>query len=332
MKILIVGGTGWLGGTVARLAAAQGHDVTVLARGRAPAGALPLIAADRNAPLPDLSAHGFEAVVDTSAYSPAHVTALLDALGPGPSRHVLISSVSVHAEFHAPITEDSPAPEATAEDLAQAEAVARGEGDYGAAYGPLKRSAELAALARLGDRATIIRPGLIAGPGDPTDRFTFWARRLDRPGPAPVPLPANRPVQVIDVRDLAAFTLRMALADRPGLFTCTGHSTPFATVIDGFARLASAGAEPIWLPWPRFQAAGLRHWTEVPLVVPDDPDYAQFLTIHPARALAAGLTLRPLAETMADLLAWDRSRRDQPLRAGMPAEKEAALLAPDAQP
>lgn len=328
MKLLVAGGTGWLGGTVARLAAAEGHGVTVLARGRAPVGDLPLIAADRNGRLPDLSGLGFDAVVDTSAYSPAHVTGLLDAHGPGPGRYVLISSESVYGDFGQDITEDSPAPTASPEDLAMAEAVARGEGDYGASYGPLKRAAEIAAIDRLGPRATVLRPGLIVGPGDPTDRFTFWARRLDRPGPVPLPLPRGRPVQVIDVRDLARFTLDMALGDRSGIFNCTGTVTPFAEVAETFIRLSRAGAEPLWLPWSRFEAAGMRHWTEVPLILPEDPTYAHFLTVRPDRALAAGLRLRPLADTMADLLAWDRTRRDRLLRAGMPAEKEALLTDP----
>lgn len=327
MKLLVVGGTGWLGGTVARLAADAGHAVTVLARGRSPMGVLPMIVADRNAELPDLSGQGFEAVVDTSAYTPAHVDRLLQALGPGPGRYMLISSESVYGDFGQDITEDSPAPTATAEDLVLAEAVARGEGEYGAAYGPLKRAAEEAALARLGERATILRPGLIVGPGDPTDRFTFWARRLDRPGPVALPLPRDRPVQVIDVRDLAAFTLAMAEGMVPGIFNCTGVETPFAEVAETFIRLSGAGATPLWLPWSRFEAAGLHYWTEVPLILPEDPTYAHFLTVRPDRAVVAGLTRRPLAETMADLLAWDRSRRDRPLRAGMPADKEALLLA-----
>lgn len=328
MNLLVVGGSGWLGGTVARLAQAAGHRVTVLARGRAPTGDLPLIAADRNAALPDLVQHRFDAVVDTSAYSPAHVTRLLDALGDGPARYVLISSESVYGDFGQDISEDSPAPTATAEDLAVADAVARGEGDYGAAYGPLKRAAEEVAETRLGRRATILRPGLIVGPGDPTDRFTFWARRLDRPGPVPLPLPADRPVQVIDVRDLAAFTLDMALGQVAGTFNCTGAITPFAFVAEEFIRLSGRGAEPLWLPWSRFQAAGLRHWTDVPLILPEDPAWGHFLSVRPDRALAAGLQRRPLAITMADLLAWDRTRRDRALKAGMPPEKEAALLVP----
>lgn len=329
MKLLVVGGTGWLGGTVAQLAADAGHDVTALARGRSAVGELPLIVADRNADLPDLSGQGFDSVVDTSAYSPAHVTGLLRALGPGPARYVLISSESVYGDFGQDITEDSPAPTATAEDLAVAAAVARGEGDYGAAYGPLKRAAEIAAIDRLGPRAAVLRPGLIVGPGDPTDRFTFWARRLDRPGRVPLPLPKGRPVQVIDVRDLAEFTLRMALGDQSGIFNCTGAVTPFAEVAETFIRLSGAGALPLWLPWPRFEAAGLQYWTEVPLILPEDPTYAHFLTVRPDRAVAAGLTRRPLAETMADLLTWDRTRRERALRAGMPPEKEALLTNPD---
>lgn len=327
-RLLVAGGTGWLGGTVARLAVEAGHEVTVLARGRAPSTGLPLIAADRNGPLPDLSGLGFDAVIDSAAYTPDHVTRLIDALGPGLRRHVLISSISVHDDFSHPITEDSPAPDATPADLAVADAVARGEGEYGTAYGPLKRAAERAALARLGDRATILRPGLIAGLGDPTDRCTFWARRLDRPGPVPLPLPQDRPVQVIDVRDLAAFALHLAVTDRPGLFTCTGLPTPFARVTADLIRLSGAGAEPHWLPFARFAEAGLAPWTDLPLILPDDPAYAHFMTIHPARALAAGLVLRPLADTLADLLAWDRTRRDQPLKAGMAQDREARLLSP----
>lgn len=326
LRLLVVGGTGWLGGTVTRLAAAKGMRVTVLARGRTPAGDLPLIVADRNRPLPDLSGEGFDAVVDTSAYAPDHVLRLLDALGPQSRRYLLISSVSVHDDFSKPITEDSPAPSAGAEDLAVAEAVARGEGGYGAAYGPLKRAAELAALDRLGDNTTILRPGLIAGPGDPTDRFTWWVRRLDRPGPVPLPLPRDRPIQVIDVRDLAAFVLHLIQADRSGIFTCTGLALGFEDFVARVLRLTGAGARAVWLPWSRFEDAGLAPRSDLPLVLPDSADYRHFLSIRPARALEAGLRPRPLVETIADTLAWDRCRRDQPLKTGMTPDQEAPLL------
>ena len=338
MRCLVVGGTGFLGGAIADALAAGGHEIAALARGETgrplPAG-VEAIRADRHGDLRALAGRRFEWAFDSCAYEPGAVGRLLDSLGPGLARYVLISSISAYGTFpHPGMTEDEPAADATEEDLAAARAMPPEErasaAAYGASYGPLKRACERAAEERLGARATALRVGLLVGAGDYTDRLTWWVRRIDEARGSrrriPAPGPPSRPVQMIDARDAALFALRCAEEGLGGVWNVTGRATTFAEVLTAIRDATGSEAEMAWVDERAVLHAGLRPWTDLPLMAPPDPDFRGFLQVSAERAFAAGLRCRPLAETLAPLLAWDRGRRDRPLKGGLAPEQEAALL------
>lgn len=314
MRILVVGGTGFLGGAVTRAAISDGHQVTVLSRGLEPSVDGPTaIVADRMdlPPLPD-----FDAVIDTCAYQPAMVDRLRDAMGA--AHYVMVSSISAYDGLPAPMmNETAPSSPATQKQLAAARALPADRWAdaiaYGADYGPLKRSCELAA----GDDATIIRLGLIVGPGDKTDRFTWWVRQADTPGRWPLPGPPDRNMQIIDVADAAAFALRLATTRTSGTFNTTGPAMPASLLLSTLQSLTVKPATPDWRPLSDFTAAGFRHWTDLPLTLPDDPNLAHLMNVDTRRAQSAGLVCRSLTDTARRVLLWDRGRRTIPLRTGM---------------
>jgi len=322
MRILVVGGTGFLGGATARAALDANHDVTVLSRGnsKVPAGAKSIIA-ERSGHLPNLA--GFDAVIDTCAYRPDQVLHLLSSIGD--AFYVMVSSISAYGDMSKPqFTEETETPLATKAQLAKAMAIKLEKGAdaaaYGAAYGPLKASCEAAAIDH---PSAMIRLGLIVGPGDYTDRFTWWVRRMDQGGVVPVPGPEDRQVQLIDVRDAATFLLQLAVEKHVGVFNVTGLTRPLPALLRGINPVAGVQLYPL----ERFTETGLSPWTDIPLVLPNKPAVSQMLNVNIDRALAAGLTFRPVEQTIADTLAWDRKRRDVTLTCGMTPEDEARVMA-----
>ena len=325
-RTLVVGGTGFLGSAIAATALAAGHDVSILTRGQttALAGVTPLVA-DRFGPMDALRGQQFDLVFDTCAYVPGAVEHLLTAVQP--RRYVMISSISVHDRFDRPdLTESSPVPEATADDLIPFRAV-----DFAKwgqvpvrpeSYGPLKRSCELAAL---GDRAIILRAGLLVGAGDRSDRLTWWVRRLDQGGR--IPVPTNRKIQMIDVRDVADFAVKSAVTDASGIFNVTSNPFELFSLLDEIQTLSGTASTLIPLPDQAFIDAGVGPWMNLPLWLPDTPDHAYFFDITTARACGIGLKTRPMAQTLCPLLDWDRTRRTIPLATGLTTAQEAQLLA-----
>ncbi len=321
MRLLVLGGTVFLSRAVAAEAVRRGHDVTCACRGVSgplPAGVrhLPL---DRSGPLPDLGAH--DAVVDV-ARQPSWVRRAVAAL---PDAHwVFVSTINVYpdestpgltpatAALHPPRTEDA--------DLA-----AEPE-----AYGPLKVACEQAVQAGAAS-AAVVRPGLVVGPGDPTGRFGYWAARLDGIADGEPVLAPGSPedlVQVIDVRDLAAWIVDLAEQRTAGVFDAVGHPLPLGALLDQVA--AGCGVAPAWT-WvasDALEAAGVQPWMgprSVPLWLPR-PDYDGHAAHDPAPSLAAGLRLRPLATTARETLAWLRATPDAPAT-GLTRAEEAAVLA-----
>ncbi len=321
MRLLVVGGTGFLGGAVARRALNAGHEVTVLSRGRiaAPEGAKTIVA-ERSGPLPDLA--GFDAVVDTCAYRPDQVTHLLDAIGT--TFYVLVSSISAYGDMSQPMTDETAeTPHATPEQLRDAMTVKLTHGAdaaaYGPAYGPLKASCEGAAA---NHPTAVIRLGLIVGPRDYTDRFTWWVRRMDMGGIVPVPIPEERLVQLIDVGDAAKFLLHLARNQMLGTYNVTGQATSLLPLL----RKMNPSAELRPLPLSAFTEAGVRPWNDLPLILPEIDRVAGMMNVSIERALGAGLTFRPIEETIEAIRAWDRSRRDVDLKCGLTREQEAEVL------
>ncbi|HEY8382298.1 MAG TPA: NAD-dependent epimerase/dehydratase family protein [Microvirga sp.] len=337
MDVLVVGGTGFLGGAIVEAAQAAGHAVSVLARGETrrplPEGVQRLVG-DRHRDLSALAGRSFDLVVDTCAYGPDAVEGLLDALQDRIGRYALISSVSVYGDYSKPgLDENAPTPSANAEQLAFARELPperrSSAASYATAYGPLKRACEEVATRRLGDRAFLVRAGLLVGAGDYTDRLTYWVRRIDQGGTVPCPGDPARLVQLIDARDIAAWTIEGATCGLSGAFNITGQPFSFGALLDACRAVSDRGAHArfVWTPDEAVLAAGLAPWTEVPVWLPaSNTAFRHFMNISVEKAFAHGLSTRPLADTLAQILAWDRARRDKPLTAGMPPEKEAALL------
>lgn len=314
MDLLVLGGTSFVGRAVVELALAHGHRPTLFSRGRTGADLFP--EADRRTGDRDsgdyasLADGSWDAVVDISAYVPRHVQQASDALAERAGRYLFISTGSVYDRTRAAadgMAEDAPrlAPERDTEEVT------------GETYGPLKVACEDDAAARWGERATVVRPGIVAGPHDPTDRFTYWVRRAARGGRVAVPGRLDQPVQVVDSRDLAALVVALLQADRPGTYNAVGPADPvtLADLVRVCAQAAGTTVELVPVPVePGF-----------PLVLPDE-DYHPMFRRSAAAARAVGLTATPLATTAADVLAWDRERGGPALSVGMTPEREAELL------
>ena len=330
MELLVLGGTSFAGRRVVEHALAEGHAVTTFNRGRTNPDLFPDVRSlhgDRTSgDSAALEGTGpFDAVVDMCAYVPRAVREAVTALGPsgvaGP--YILISSVSAYAEPQAAerqldgetatgFTEDSPlAPLPDGIDPAA-------EDVTGETYGPLKVLTEQAAGALLPGGVMTVRPGLIVGPHDPTDRFTYWVRRTSAGGEVLAPESAEvAETQVIDASDLARWIVASAAAGRTGTYNAVAPAVPLA-------RVFPADADIVWVPWPFLEAEGVQPWTDLPAWVP--APMAALLRADGSKAAAAGLDCRPIEAVGADLAEWDRGRPQEPLRAGMTPEREAELL------
>jgi len=320
MRICTIGGTRFSGRAFTGMALEQGHEVTVFHRGGAEEvwPEAEHVHGDREKDLGELGGRSFDAVVDFCAFVPRHVADGVRVAGGG--RYVFISSVSAHLEeVRAGATEDDDVYEPPFPDT---------EDVTWETYGPLKVASEYALREAAGDAGTIVRPHFIVGPYDPTDRFTYWVRRAAHGGRMLAPAPPEQPLQWIDARDLAAFTLRVCTVDIPGTFNI---ATPPRRHSLGqlLETSAAAGSVPLDVAWcdDAFIRAHELVVTEegdpFPLVVPDEPNGHLFDT---SRAVAAGLAFRPLAETVGDTLAWDRARDVDELQAGLSRDRERELL------
>ncbi|WP_428940023.1 SDR family oxidoreductase [Fontivita pretiosa] len=329
MKILILGGTGFLGPHFVELATAHQHTVTLFNRGRTNPHLFPhheKLQGDRdpnrNGGIKALEGRKWDAVVDTSGYVPRHVKASAELLAPNVRQYVFVSTVSVYADMSR-IGIDETAPVAQLDDPTI-------EKVTGETYGPLKAACERVAEQAMHGRVTIIRPGLIVGPGDPTDRFTYWPVRIDRGGEVLAPGDPMAPVQFIDVRDLAEFILRTIEDGHVGIYNALGplHPFPMIAMLYGCKAVSTSDAFFTWVSQEFLLANGVSPWTEIPLWVPDDPEHAGFSRVSNARAVSIGLYCRPFADTARDTLNWARTLpENHKWGAGLDPEKEKRLLA-----
>ena len=328
MRLLVIGGSQFVGRHLVETAAARGDRITVFNRGQTdalwPAG-VEVRRGDRKADLSALAEGEWDAVVDTCGYLPRDVARTVECLHGRVGRYVFISSVSVYADFTRANDEGSALGRI---DDADTELV------DGRTYGPLKALCEQVVAARFGERALLIRPGLIVGPHDPTQRFTYWPARVALAGVGErvlAPGAADAAVQFIDVRDVATFVLRASDDARSGRFNLV--SAPRALTMGAVleACAVAAGTRPRW-QWTNatdVERCGLKAWSDLPLWLPAHGDHAAFALTDTRAATAAGLTLRPLAQTVADTLAWYRSLPlDQQAftKAGMSSEREVLAL------
>lgn len=335
LRILILGGTGFTGPFQVNYALARGHEVTLFNRGKRPSpdwpGVVEQLYGDRNSgDLTSLEGREWDVCIDNPTSLPFWVRDAGRVLKGKVGHYLFISTISVYADGSRPgITEDAPLARYRGKD-AMAETQESLRADVEALYGPLKALSEREAQAQFGDKVTIVRPGYIVGPRDETDRFTYWPRRIAQGGEVLVPGDGTDPVQIIDGRDLGEWMIRLAEAGQTGTFNAVGPDYRLGTdaMVHGCHAVTGGAAHFTHVDDPTFLE---RHGVELPIWVPAKRGpYAGYGQVSNARARAAGLSFRPLATTVADLLAWHRSlppERQAELRAGITREKEAQVLA-----
>jgi 2'-hydroxyisoflavone reductase len=325
VKTLVLGGTTFLGRHVARILVERGHETSTFTRGRKPgdeALELQRYVGDRNGGLGAIPADGWDAVVDTSGYVPAIVAASCAHLASA-GRYLFVSSISVY-------------------DMS-VESIGEGRGPYTPRladrpdndpenYGSSKKRCDDVVRAVFDDRGIIVRPGLIVGPYDPTNRFTYWVDRFADGGDVAVPGPPNRYVQFIDARDLAAFMVKLLEDQRSGIYDAT--SPPKTTTMDDVTTAATrtldSTANVVWMDEAFFEANGITGWMDLPLWLAASHGMPGLMNANVDRALADGLSIRPVAETVRDTREWSRNVADTATtspRAGITRERERELLA-----
>jgi 2'-hydroxyisoflavone reductase len=330
LKVLVLGGTAFLGRHYVEAALEQGHEVTLFNRGQTNPdlfSGVEKIHGDRNQDVSGLRGREWDAVFDPSAFVPRHVRTLLETLAGRAGHYAMVSSISVYPLAQADKSEtapviqlDDPATEAVTEN-----------------YGGLKALCEQAADELLPGRVLNVRAGLIVGPHDPTNRFTYWPERVARGGEVLAPGRPEARVQFIHARDIAEWALQMAARGGAGTFNSTGPEPPttMGRVLETCVAVSRSEATLTWVDEEFLLHKEVGPWMEMPLWIP-----GHLGDLHNApigRALAEGLRFRPLAQTIAETLAWERTRVDGPpqtdaggrvrQRGGIAAEKEQELLA-----
>lgn len=318
MKILVLGGTRFLGRAIVRAALGRGHDVTVLNRGQTAPDlfpGVPRLLADRGGDLSILSGQRWHAVIDVAGYDPQVVRRSVQALHGAVERYVFVSTVSVYADHSGRQVEGQPV-------LQLRDGLPAGD-----LYGARKAAAESVVSQAYRDTALIVRPGLIVGPHDPTDRFAYWPRCVARGGAVLAPGHPDDPAQLIDARDLADWIVTATGRGIGGVFNATGETITMAALLGTCLDAVTAStAELVWVDTDRLLAAGADPWMGVPLWIAA-PGWSGANHVDITRAKAAGLTFRPLAETVRDTLAWDRARGGPaPGAEAMTPEYERQLL------
>jgi len=325
MKLLIIGGTRFLGRALAEAALAAGHELTLFNRGQSNPGLFPDVEelhGDRDGGLGVLADQQWDAVIDTCGYVPRIVRASAEFLKDAADRYAFVSSISAYAGF-ATVGMDENAPLGTMEDETVEEITNE-------TYGPLKVLCEKAVSEVMGEeRALHIRAGLIVGPYDLSDRFTYWPYRLAKGGDVLAPGSPDAPVQIIDVRDLAEWIIRAVEAGLSGPYNATGpdYRLSMGQVLDTCRTVSGSDANLIWVSDEFLQENEVGAYVEMPLWVPAGEEYAGFDTVNCQKAIGDGLVFRPLADTVRDTLAWLQTRpSDYQWRGGLKPERETELL------
>lgn len=308
MKLLVLGGTVFLGRHVVEAALAAGCAVTLLNRGtREVQFVQPVeqLRGDRDGDLSALHGRRFDAVIDCSGYTPAQLQRTADVLRGQVGHYVFVSTISVYARFPPGCVYDERAPLTPSLE----------------GYGGSKARAEEVIQTEFPGRVTVLRPGLIVGPHDPTGRFTYWPLRLARGGRVLAPGRPDRPVHFIDVRDLAAWCVQLALQRRPGVFHGVGPTGTMSDLLQTCQQAAGGTSQLVWCDDATLLLANVVPWTGLPMWIPEkDADFGGMLLASDQRAVQAGLTTRPWVDTARDTLAWA-------LAAGSPAGSAVALTA-----
>jgi len=324
VKLLILGGTKFLGRHLVEAALAAGHDVTLFNRGKTNPTLFPnveTIIGDREHDIGRLSGREWEAAIDVAGYLPRLVHLSAEALNGSVKRYVFISSISVYQNFSkVGINESDPVGKLDDESV---------EEITGETYGPLKALCEKVVQEIYGDRALIIRPGLIVGPYDPTDRFTYWPVRVKRGGNMITPDKPQTPMQFIDVRDLSKFIIKLIEDGASGIYNATGPDDELmiGEFLDACKRVSGSAGAFHWASADFLLEHEVTPWSDMPVWIPDTPEDAGFSRVDISRAINAGLKFRSLENTIRDTLQWAETRpENHEWHAGLHPAKEEILL------
>jgi nucleoside-diphosphate-sugar epimerase len=331
LRILILGGTGFIGPHQVRYAVARGHKVTVFNRGRRQAD-LPKevehLQGDRNGQLDSLKGKKWDVVIDNPTTLPKWVRDAGQVLKGNTGQYIFISTISTYDGYPKPGMDETSA-------LLQykgADAFAEPVESARQQYGQLKVLSEKEAETWFPGKTTVIRPGLIVGPGDETDRFSYWPVRIDRGGEVLAPGDGTDPVQVIDVRDLTEWTIRMAEQGDLGIYNATGPRRPMSMAEQLYGiRAVTPGSNDVsftWVPSDFLAEQKVRGWSDMPTWVPKREGNDGWSRVSIERAVAKGLTFRPLAVTARDTIDWFKTLPAErtPMRSGLAPEREKAVL------
>jgi 2'-hydroxyisoflavone reductase len=332
LRILILGGTGFIGPYQVRYALSRGHKVTTFNRGKTHPHELPAeveqLIGDRNGQLDALKDRQWDVVIDNPTTLPAWVRDAAQILKGNVDRYVFISTISVYADTSKGLDETAPLAKYDGADPFKETLEAMRASGF-KTYGPLKALSEQETEKWFPGKTLIIRPGLIVGPRDETDRFTYWPVRIDRGGDVLAPGMPNDPVQFIDARDLAEWTIRMVENREIGTYNATGPAKPLGLggMLDGIKRALNANAKFTWVPADFLKQQKVEAWSDMPVWTGEESGMARMSI---SRALTKGLTFRPLTDTARDTLAWFQSQpldRQAKMKAGLSPEREAEVLA-----
>jgi 2'-hydroxyisoflavone reductase len=325
MNILILGGTVFLGRALVDEALSAGHSVTLFNRGKSNPDLFPEVenlTGDRDGDLSALEGRKWDVAIDTCGYVPRIVGESARMLADAVDHYTFISTVSVYSDFSKPGIDEN-APVGILEDETIEEIT-------GETYGPLKALCEQEVLNALPHRNLVLRPGLIVGPHDASDRFTYWVLRVSEGGEVLAPNPPDLPVEFIDVRDLAKWTLIMSEKRATGTFNAIGPGQPLdmEQFLDTCKVISGSDASFTWVTGEFLLNNKVAPWTDMPLWIPiKQPEFAGFFAVSGERALEAGLNYRPIVDTIQDTLIWVKSRPEGPeMKAGISRERERQLL------
>lgn len=335
MKILVIGGTVFLGRHIVDAALERGHEVTLFNRGQHNPDLFPKvekIKGDRTVDLSPLRSRTWDAVIDTCGYVPRSVKKSCEALHDSVSLYVFISTLSVYADMSRKNMDERSAlaaiPDETVEQVTDVTDVTGVTGVTGENYGALKVLCEKEVLNAFPDRAFIPRPGLIVGPHDPTDRFTYWPARISKQTRVLAPEPQDLGVMFIDVRDLSEWIISMVERNQRGIYNADGpdYTLSMKEFLDACVKVSSSNAELLWVAAEFLLERDVQPWEGLPLWLPGD-DGAGMSSFNIRKALGEGLKFRPLERTIADTLEWHSKRPSSTvLRAGISLEREEKLL------
>ncbi len=324
MKILVIGGTIFVGRHIVEAALQRGHEVTLFNRGRTESGLfgnIEKIVGDRSESLDKLAGRSWDAVIDTSGYVPRVVGKSCKALKSSCESYVFISTGSVYKDKSKPgISEDN-------ETLVLEDPDALEWSDE--TYGEMKSGCEVVVQETFAERALIIRPGVVVGPYDPTDRFTYWPVRVESGGVVLAPGSPERPIQFIDARDLGTWTILLSESNATGIYNAIGpdYQLSMSKFLNDCKTVANSNADFVWVPDQLLLDQKVEPWSEMPFWIPENTENSGMSLRNNSKAIKSGLTFRPLRETIADTLSWWHEEKvGCDLKAGMSKERESELL------